>query len=438
MKDFFDSVAKHTTGQAHAGEVILCWFAAEVSDFIRFNKARVRQAMTIRQINFTVTLIRGQRKLARSLMLAGNEADFALIDETLHDLRGNVADVPEDPFLLYATSVTNTQFERRGALPSADAVVNDVASHAGASDFVGLYAGGPVYRGFANSLGQRNWHAVDSFNFEWCLYHDKDKAIKTGYAGNDWQSGAFAAKVAEAQSRMPQLAQPAKTLGPGEYRAYLTPTAVSEVLRTLCWEGFSEKAVRTRQSALGALYDGSQSLASQFSLTEDTANGIAAGFQAEGFVKPDNVPLISAGRGATALTGPRTAKEYGVANNADGDESPVSLSLAAGSLAEADALAALDTGVWVSNLWYLNYSDRQACRLTGMTRFACFWVEKGKLVAPINVMRFDDTAYRLFGSGLEALGATPEMIAEGDTYQQRGATSTRTPGALVRDFKFTL
>lgn len=438
MKSLFLDLSQHTCQQARGSEVILCWFSAEVSDFIRFNQSRVRQAMTIRQISFTVTLINGQRKLARSLMLAGTKDDYALLDSTVKDLRNHLTDVPEDPFLLYATTPTDTDFERRAELPAAESVINEVTRHAADVDFVGLYAGGPTYRGFANSLGQRNWHAVESFNFEWCLYHDKDKAIKTGYAGNDWAANEFATRVAEAKARLPLLAQPAKTLAPGEYRAYLTPTAMSEVLRTLCWDGFSEKAVRTRQSPLGDLYDGTQHLADQFTLTEDTANGIAAGFQADGFVKPANVALVSAGRGGAALASPRTAKEYGIVNNGDASESPVSLSLAGGALATADALKALDTGVWVSNLWYLNYSDRQACRLTGMTRFACFWVEDGKIVAPINVMRFDDTAYRLFGDGLEALTQTSEMIAEGDTYVERGATSTRTPGAIVRDFKFTL
>ena len=62
-----------------------------------------------------------------------------------------------------------------------------------------------------------------------------------------------------------------------------------------------------------------------------------------------------------------------------------------------DALAALDTGLCVGNLWYLNYSDRPACRMTGMTRFATFWVEDGKIVAPVDVLRFDDTIYRMLG-----------------------------------------
>ena len=54
----------------------------------------------------------------------------------------------------------------------------------------------------------------------------------------------------------------------------------------------------------------------------------------------------------------------------------------------------MGTGVYIGNLGYLNYSDRTAGRMTGMTRFATFWVEDGQVVAPLNVMRFDDTILR--------------------------------------------
>jgi predicted Zn-dependent protease len=103
-----------------------------------------------------------------------------------------------------------------------------------------------------------------------------------------------------------------------------------------------------------------------------------------------------------------------------------------------DALAALDTGLAVGNLWYLNYSDRPACRMTGMTRFATFWVENGKVVAPVDVLRFDDTLFRILGENLEALTAERELMLESSTYGARMLTSATLPGALVSEMNFTL
>jgi predicted Zn-dependent protease len=112
--------------------------------------------------------------------------------------------------------------------------------------------------------------------------------------------------------------------------------------------------------------------------------------------------------------------------------------MAAGTLPEAQALRTLGTGVYISNLHYLNYSDRQACRMTGMTRFACFWVENGELVAPISVMRFDDSFIRMFGAGLVALTDRVELQPDNATYGSRYLRSISAPGAIVEGLRFTL
>ncbi|MDQ2696698.1 MAG: metallopeptidase TldD-related protein, partial [Pseudomonadota bacterium] len=133
------------------------------------------------------------------------------------------------------------------------------------------------------------------------------------------------------------------------------------------------------------------------------------------------------------------AAEYGVADNgAAAGEAPLSLDMAAGTLAAAQAPAALDDGLYVNNLWYLNWSDRNAARLTGMTRFATFWTEGGRVQAPVNVMRFDETLYHLLGTGLVALTQERELLLDPQSYAARSCASARLPGLLVRDLSFTL
>ncbi|ETN86425.1 hypothetical protein NECAME_16327 [Necator americanus] len=109
-----------------------------------------------------------------------------------------------------------------------------------------------------------------------------------------------------------------------------------------------------------------------------------------------------------------------------------------GDLADADVLAALGTGLYVGNLWYVNFSDRMSCRLTGMTRFATFWVEEGRVVAPVDAMRFDDSLYGLLGERLERLGAQPELRLSEDTWGQRATGGMQLPGVLVKSFELTL
>lgn len=133
------------------------------------------------------------------------------------------------------------------------------------------------------------------------------------------------------------------------------------------------------------------------------------------------------------------AREYGMpANGADDDEGLESIALAGGTLRAADALAALDTGIAIGHLHYLNFSDRANGRITGLTRFATFWVERGQIVAPANVMRWDDTLFRLLGANLEALTDEPEWILNNSTYEQRSVQTSRVPGALLSGMTFTL
>jgi predicted Zn-dependent protease len=92
----------------------------------------------------------------------------------------------------------------------------------------------------------------------------------------------------------------------------------------------------------------------------------------------------------------------------------------------------------VSNLHYLNWSDRPNGRITGMTRYACFWVEKGKIVAPIEDLRFDESLYNFWGTNLIDLTQELQFIPEVGSYGFRDLGGTLVPGMLVDNFAYTL
>jgi predicted Zn-dependent protease len=440
MEPYFGEVAALLDRSLAAGEVYTCRLDAESSDFVRLNRGKVRQPGTVTQCYLRLHLIGGSRHAEQCLTVSGDLGrDREPILGALARLRATLAALPDDPHLSYATDVHPSRVVRSGAALPAEAIIETVLEAARGLDLVGLYAGGPVYRGFANSLGQRNWHEVTSFNLQWSLYHRADKAVKSTYGGFAWDEAAFATKMTDARERLALLAMPGRSLEPGRYRAYLTPSAMEEIAGMLCWGGFSGRALETRQSCLFRLRDGSAALDGSVSFSENTAEGIAPAFQDEGFARPAVVPLVDDGRMVGSLVNPRTAREFTLSHNgANASEVPESLDMRGGSVAAADALALLDTGLYISNLWYLNFSDRQACRLTGMTRFASFWVEGGRIVAPVDVMRFDDSVFRLLGRELIGLTSERELLVNSDTYRQRNANSMRLPGAVVREMAFTL
>jgi predicted Zn-dependent protease len=421
------------------------YLCSETSDFLRFNQGALRQATSVQQAYVSVAVERGQRRSESSLSLSGDLAsDVQRLQAERALLTAQLDLIADDPWLQRPATATQSRRDEHGALATAAHVIAQVneAAMRLKQDLVGFYAAGPVAHAFADSLGSRHWHRVESFHFDWCLYHLADKAVKSAYAGTQWNDAKFAARLGEAAARVQLLKRPARTLQPGAYRAAFAPAAMAELLGTLGWSGFSLKARRTGVSSLMRLERGEAAFAAGFHLQEDFAGSTTPAFSPEGFVRPAKVGLVDDGRlPATggALSSPRSATEYGVpATGAHRGESPEALHLHGGGIPDAELLRVLGTGLYISNLWYLNYSDRTACRMTGMTRYACFWVEDGELVAPLNVMRFDDDALRLFGPGLVGLTATPEFIPISDTYGARRLDSVTTPAAVVQGLMLTL
>ena len=440
MQDYFYTIAATLTGLLRGKEVFTCAFGGEETDFVRFNHGQVRQAGHVMQRSITLDLIDGCRHASAELTLSGDlEVDRPRLLTLVEDLRELRAHVPEDPYLRYATEIRSSERLFPNRLPAGTEMVARVWEAGQGKDLVGIHASGAMHVGFVNSLGQRNWLTRHSFNLDWSLYLRTDKAVKARYAGFEWDTAALAGRMAAASEQLEAIERPARTLRPGRYRVYLTPMALDEIMELLGWNGFGLRAQRTGVSPLLRMIEDDVRLHPALTITENTADGVAPDFQEAGFLRPAQVTLIANGRYRDCLVAPRSAAEYEVPDNgADEGEAPLSLDVAPGSLVAGQILSSLDTGLYVGNLWYLNWSDRNAARLTGMTRFATFWVENGCLRAPVNVMRFDDTLYRLLGERLLGLTTERELLLDPGSYGGRSSRSARLPGMLVDEVNFTL
>lgn len=437
---YADELFSWASSTLHGEEVLLASFDGEDADFVRFNNGAVRQAGSVHQRSMELDLVEGRRHAQATVQLSGNpEADRARVAAALAELRELRPLLAEDPFLLYNTEPADSTRVLPSELPDPAAAVADIRRAGQGRDLVGLYSAGTTYAGFASSLGQRNWYEVSTFGVDWSFYLQADKAAKNAYAGFAWSDDEFAAKVAWSARQLEVLRRPAIELPPGRYRTYLAPAAMVELTDMLSWGGFGLKAQRTRQTPLLRMITEGATFAPSVRIAEDTAGGVAPNFGANGFAKPDEVVLVDGGRLGDALVSPRSAQEYGVpTNGASAWEAPASIAIAPGGLPRDRVLQDLDRGLFVGNLWYLNFSDRAACRTTGMTRFATFWVENGEIVAPVNVLRFDDTLFRLLGEHLVDLTDVAEVQLDTSSYGARSTGSARLPGLLVDEMRFTL
>lgn len=440
MQGYFHKIADYVTTLLQSGEVATMTFDGEESEFVRLNHNSVRQAGSVRSSDLTIDLINGAKHAEAGGALSGVlQEDKDRVAAQLKEQRDRLAHVPDDPHLLYATEVHSTERVGQDQLAPVDEALAAIMAAGQGRDLVGIYGQGPIYRGFANSFGQRNWFTTYSFNFDWCFYLHDDKAVKTSYAGFRWDPAALKEKMEHSAKQLDLLGREPKTVPPGKYRVYLSPVALADIGGIMSWMGFGIKAHRAKISSLIRMSENGDRLHPSVTICENTKDGIFPNFDSKGFIKPDRVTMIEDGVFREYLISARSAKEFDVpANGAEAFEAPRSLDIAAGDLPASEVLAQLGTGAYINNLHYLNYSDRPACRVTGMTRFATFWVEDGKLVAPLNVMRFDESVYRMLGENLVGLTREREMILSSETYGGRSCDSVHVPGALIKDFAFTL
>lgn len=434
---FFD-LADRLHGQLRGRERLFCSLWAEDSDFARLNHNRIRQAGSVRSATLGLTLVDGRRQAGAIGSLTGDPGqDLARARDLVERLRERLPQVPEDPYLNLSEDPWTSEVRVGEAPPDAREAIGGLIDRAEGLDLVGIWASGGITEGLASSVGHRHWHQSRSFNLDWSAYLSGDRALKAGYAGLSWDPEILVAKIEAQRQGLEVMARPPRTLKPGRYRAYLAPAAVTDLMDMLAWGGFDLKSHRTHQTPLLRLLRGERSFDPRIGIREEHARGLRPRFSPEGFDKPETIPLISGGRYDQCLVDARDSKEYGEAVNAAGG-SPESVALDAGDIPESEVLARLGTGLHVGNLWYCNWSDPNDCRITGMTRFATYWVEGGELVAPVKVMRFDDSLYHLLGDRLEGLTAERELILSPQTYEGRSTHSYLLPGLLVSGVELTL
>ena len=440
MKNYFYKLSDHAVSLADKNEFLMLNLSGEESDFIRLNHAAIRQNGNVKQYYLSITLIKNGRQASNFMTLTLDEhIDMPAVSSGLKKLRTVIEQLDEDPYILYSTEVKSTEVIEKNLLPDTFEAVSQIMETAKSLDLAGIFASGNVVAGFANSLGQRNWFEKPSFNFNWSVYHTTDKAVKAGYAGYVWNSTDFERKMKKVKSELEMMKRDAVTIKPGRYKVFIAPAALDDFMAMLGWGGFGLKSQRTKNSSLLKLIDGEIKLDSSVSITENSLEGSSPNFNSTGFIKQDKVELIKNGLHAGSLISPRSSKEFNVPTNGAGSyEEPVSLEMSAGKINFADVLKELGTGVYLNNVHYLNYSERISCRVTGMSRFAALWVENGEVVAPINVMRFDESIFRMLGSNFAGATVERERIMSTSTYDQRATDSTHLPGIFVNDFSFTL
>src|SRR5687767_4255969 len=186
-------------------------------------------------------------------------------------------------------------------------------------------------RGFANSLGQRNWFESHPFSLNVCAPIDEQSALKLRYAGLEWSAELFEQKVQELDEQRSAVAHKRMDLS-GPCRAYLAPQAFARIVEVVGHFGFGIESFHTKQSPLLPVYEGERVLNDAITISE-RVQGVAPNFNENGFLRPQSMTLIDTGRWRDWLVSTRSAREYGVpCNGANGRETPMATDVSPGGI----------------------------------------------------------------------------------------------------------
>lgn len=427
-------------GEVSGSEDLVITFFGEETQFLRFNRAQVRQTGHVEQFEVMLSFLYDGRSFEAQFVLSGEiEKDLKSAQDFLRQARRLAPTLPPDPYAVVPKNNGQFKASYKGQLLPTPEVPRALLEMAQGSELVGLYTAGKVFRGGLNSKGQDQFFETQNFQVDFSIHLPDGQAAKGLYAGQDWSEAGYARELKKVQTLSTLLKRPAVSVKKGDYRVFLGPQAHAELLGVLSWNGLSQRSHQEGSCALSKLARGEERLSTKISLAENFDLGLAPPFNDLGELSPSHLPLIEQGQLKNLLISSRTAHEFKLtANGASSDEYPRSLQLKSGTLQDQDILRRLGTGLFLSNLHYLNWSDRNAARVTGMTRYACFWVEKGEIVGPISNLRFDDSFYRFWGTQLEDLTELADTMPSTSTYFRRSLGGSQVPGLMLSGMQFTL
>lgn len=435
----FNKLCKFLIDQLHEGEKFFIELSSEETQFIRFNEAKVRQIGLVTDGNIKLNFIANKRMIFATFPFTGDlRLDKKESLKNINYLREEITHIPEDPYIIFPENKGTTKEVYTANLLPPENVVSTILPDVKDIDFTGLYTAGKTIRANMNSEWQFHWFAIDSFCLDYSLINPLGKAVKDIFYGQKWNHEQYKKQIKISKNKLLALNTFPKQIKPGKYRTYFAPAATARLLHMLALGAVSESSLRQGKSALIKLKKGNK-ISNKFNLNENFSLKNVPRFNEYGEIAPDVLPMIIEGNLINTLINSRTAAEYQIdANGANLSEYLRTPELGKGTLSSKDILRILDTGLYLSNLHYLNWSDRPGGRLTGMTRYACFWVENGEIVAPIKDIRFDESLYSFFGDNLEDLTNFQEFVPETNTYGKREIGGCLVPGILVNDFQFTL
>jgi predicted Zn-dependent protease len=300
----------------------------------------------------------------------------------------------------------------------------------------GAFATGLKQVAVANSNGVWAYHQHSLADFNTVVMSDDSsgwaQATHLDAGRIDGEALAEEAIDKALRSRKPQ------SLEPGSYTVVLEPYAVLELLQYLGYGLGAEEVEEGRSFMTG--HHGEKLVHKDISVWDDGLDptGIPFPFDYEGTPK-QKVMILDRGRVGGPVYDLRTALKEG--RTSTGHCAGASKFWGAGAQASNlfmspgvhrldEMIESTERGVYVTRFHYVNRLDPKKTMVTGMTRDGTFWIENGKIVRPLQNMRFTHPI-------LEALRDVEMIGMDSKLETNWWGGGNRAPALKIKNFRFS-
>jgi predicted Zn-dependent protease len=227
---------------------------------------------------------------------------------------------------------------------------------------------------------------------------------------------------------------------PGRYEVVLAPEAMATIAQFLSGYGYSGKSIDEGMSFVEL---GEARFDSSVTLVDDIASDRALGMPFDGEGTPRmRVPIIDAGVNSGIFHDRRTAKKAGVPSTGHAPVAEESwehkpegrnLIFDTGPSSEADLIANVERGIYVSTFNYCRVLDPKTIVVTGLTRNGTFMIENGAITDPVTNLRFTQSFIDALGPGnVRGIGSNARFAAG-----EEDAATVNTPSFHLASWNFT-
>ncbi len=300
----------------------------------------------------------------------------------------------------------------------------------------GIFSSGGSTFYMANSAGMRAFNRSTQASFSISAMTEDSSGWSEAFGPNIDEIDTV--KVADIAAQKAILGKNPSEVEPGPWTVVLEPSAVSDFIMFLAWEGFNGLALAEERSCFAGKI-GEKVVGDNITFTDDCFHPLSKGitFDFEGFPR-QRVPLIEKGVFKGAVHDRRTAKKCNSENTGHAlpqpdsfGPVPVNVIVSNGDSSLEKMIASTERGLLVTRLHYCNLLNPMTVLITGMSRDGLFLIENGKVTKGVKNMRFTESVLQALNN-VEALSSD---LHKTETFWGGGGTVV--PAMKIRDFHFT-